>query len=298
MVPTSLARNGAILARRALLLHALPLATIVTPTCSFAASVDPFFDRLRARYILLRPGETTFEAASIVDSNPINKQNDGRGLTSTGRQQVYRTVEALRARGIDSPHIFYDNGVRASETADIVARELDIPRRDVDPEFRWLEARGYGALDGTDLRTAVEQMRELDKLDIDSQAEGAEDGTPNDSVNEVFSRLRNTIAKIEQTYGSGDFLIIGGDDSVLSIFAAAACGADLRDHSRFSLGPGEFWDLRELVQDCKAGRFQERAVSWPSEDAVKRARAALKDYGPRLFSDTEAGSCLCCSCAR
>ena len=58
------------------------------PVTGWAVTGDPFFTRLKARYILFSPGETTFEAANIVDSNPINKQNSQRGLTEKGRVQV------------------------------------------------------------------------------------------------------------------------------------------------------------------------------------------------------------------
>ena len=284
------------LARRAVLVQALSLSAVSWP---FRATAS-FPDRLRARYILLRPGETTFEAARMVDSNPINKQQTERGLTSRGILQVERSVKELKdVRNIMSPQIFYDNGVRASQTAEIVSKGLSVPRRDVEPEFRWLEARGLGALDGTDLRTATLKLRALDALDIDNAAEPTDDGTPADSVNEVYSRLRNTISKIENTYGGGDFVIIGGDATVLSVFAAAACGVDLREHSRFELPPGDYWDLRELVRDWKAGTFEPKVVSLPSEMEARQGRAALNDMGAsRLFAESAAGSCLCCSCSR
>ena len=67
-------------------------------------------------------------------------------------------------------------------------------------------------------------MRALDEEDIDNTPEETDDGTPSDSVNEIISRLRNTVSKIENTYGSGDFIIVGGDATVLSVMAAAACG--------------------------------------------------------------------------
>ena len=96
---------------------------------------------------------------------------------------------------------------------------------------------------------------------LSTAAEPSDDGTPSDSINEVFSRVRNTVAKIEQTYGSGDFVLIAGDGDVLSILAAAACGVDLREHSRFELRPGEFVDLRELQADVRAGRFTPREAA-------------------------------------
>ena len=88
----------------------------------------------------------------------------------------------------------------------------------------------------------------------------------------------------------GDFIIVGGDAAVLSIFAAAACAVDLREHGRFELRPGAFYDLRELVQSWREGRFVAMEPETPSEEDVARGRAALRDLGPRVFSETEAGS--------
>ena len=76
----------------------------------------PLFGRLRNRYVLFRPGATAFEAAAIVDSNPINKGSYERGLTAKGKAQVLRSVDALKLL-VPSPTIFYDNGARATQTA-------------------------------------------------------------------------------------------------------------------------------------------------------------------------------------
>ena len=251
---------------------------------------DPSFLRLRNRYILFRPGETIFEAADLVDSNPINKGAEDRGLTAAGRSQVRRAAELLRERGVDAPIIFYDNGARATQTADILGDALSIPRNRMEPEFRWLEARGYGAFEGGSLRDATSTMRALDARDVDNRPEESEDGTPSDSANDVFSRMRNTIAKIESTYGGGDVVIVPGDATVLSVFAAVAAGVDLRDHSRFELRPGTFYDLRALVRDVRAGTFEPLPLAERTEGEIARGRAAIRDIGPKLFSETEAGS--------
>lgn len=237
----------------------------------------------------------------MVDSNPINKQQSERGLTATGREQVLRSAQAMRRLGVEGSaglRIFYDSGARATQTAELLASELGVSRRDVEPEFRWLEARGFGALDGTDLAAARARVRALDERDIDNSPDPSEDGTPADSVNEIFSRMRNTVAKIESSFGGGDFVIVGGSSEVLSVFAAAACEADLREHHRFELPPGGFFDLRELVRLWKDGSFVEAEVPLPSDAEARRGRVELADMGPRLFSDTAAGACLCCACAR
>lgn len=193
--------------RRAALQLLPALAAVTLPSQSVAIVTDPFSGGPgKARYILMRPGETSFEAASMVDSNPINKQQSERGLTARGRAQVTRSIEALTQMGITSPQIFYDSGVRATETAEMIAVGLGTPRKDVEPEFRWLEARGLGALDGTDLGEATKRLRIMDALDIDNSPETTDDGTPSDSINEVYSRLRNTVLKIENTYGGGKYV--------------------------------------------------------------------------------------------
>ena len=60
---------------------------------------------------------------------------------------------------------------------------------------QWLEGRGAGVLDGSTLREASATVRALDLVDIDAHVDAGEDGTPGDSVNEVFCRMRNTVAK-------------------------------------------------------------------------------------------------------
>ena len=78
-----------------------------------------------------------------------------------------KSAQRLREIGITSPVIYYDSGARGTQTSDILARELGVPRKDCEPEFRWLEARGYGALDGTDLRDASQKLGALDVLDTE-----------------------------------------------------------------------------------------------------------------------------------
>jgi len=140
------------------------------------------------------------------------------------------------------------------------------------------------------LREASSKVRALDALDIDNAPEETDDGTPSDSVNEVFSRMRNTVAKIEVNFAGSDVIIVGGDATVLSIFAAAACAVDLREHSRFELPPGDFFDLNELILEVKEGKFTSKAVGAPTDEQIENGREALREFGPRIFSETEAGS--------
>ena len=69
-----------------------------------------------------------------------------------------------------------------------------------------------------------------------------------------------------------------------------ACGVDLRQHEDFLLRPGEFYDLRELVPAVKEGRFEPMAMRAPTDEEITRGREALRQLGPKVFADTDAGS--------
>jgi hypothetical protein len=68
------------------------------------------------------------------------------------------------------------------------------------------------------------------------------------------------------------------------------CAADLRDHDQFELRPGEFYDLRSLVRRFQSGQFQRMELGTPSASEIAQGQEALRELGPRIFSETEAGS--------
>ena len=152
------------------------------------------------------------------------------------------------------------------------------------------ERRGWGALEGTELRAARAKLLALDALDILNTPEPTDDATPPDSVNDVFVRLRNCIGALENKYPGQEFLVVGGDANVLSMFAAAACGWDLREHGRFTLRPGEFFVLKELQEQVRNGSFVPMALNEPTARDIAEGRRALIEIGPKIFGETGAGS--------
>ena len=53
---------------------------------------------------------------------------------------------------------------------------------------------------------------------------------------------------------------------------------------------GDFYDLAELVKDVDSGRFQAAEPWGPSEAQIAIGRAALREMGPAIFGETDAGS--------
>ena len=88
--------------------------------------------------------------------------------------------------------------------------------------------------------------------------------------------MRNTIAKIENSYSGGDFVIVGGDLTVLSVFAAAACKCELTEHAQFTLRPGGFFELPELVREYAAGTFRHACPARPAVKVRVRLRVRLR----------------------
>ena len=54
--------------------------------------------------------------------------------------------------------------------------------------------------------------------------------------------------------------------------------------------PLRFYDLREVVRDVREGTFTAMEISARSETDIARGRAAIREMGSRIFSETEAGS--------
>lgn len=225
------------------------------------------FRRLSNRYILLRPGQTSYDAAERIDSNPINKLDVARGLTERGRAAVGEAARELARRGVEDPIVWYDSGARAAQTAEIVGEVLLVPRTRLVPEYSFLSARGLGVLDRGNASLVIPLVHEADALDSAYAPDEADDGTPSDSIDDVFVRVRQAVSKIETQY-SGETVILVGDSDVLSTIAAAACGTDLRLHSRFSLRPAQFRDLRDLPRSTSPLR-RDSGVTAPAEDQAR-----------------------------
>jgi broad specificity phosphatase PhoE len=140
-------------------------------------------------------------------------------------------------------------GQGAQETADLVAFRLKVRREQVVPEFSFADARAVGAMEG---RPASYVRSSLDVLDQDENARMApgEDGTPNESVSDVFVRVRQLLSKLETQYFGDTIIIIAPDSDVLSVLECALCNVPLALHrQRFAYAPGEVRKVTPEVVD-------------------------------------------------
>lgn len=82
------------------------------------------------------------------------------------------------------------------ETAEVLANELNIRRERINPEFSFLDARGLGVLDRKPLKDVMATLRVIDMFDTNGKPPPNEDGTPNESAEQVFVKVseRSSIA--------------------------------------------------------------------------------------------------------
>lgn len=211
----------------------------------------PLREHLMNTYYLMRACETVSDARQIISSNPVDKLSVRlHGLTPAGVEQARGASTALADAGVGaSAWLWPSVTMSAFETAEILAYCLNIRREQIVPEFSFLDARGVGRLDGgreSDVRRVIAQN---DRLDSNWRPTPGEDGTPNDSTEDVFVRVRQLLSKLETQYEGESIVILAPDSDPLSILQAAMTGVDLRSHHQCEFMPGEIRYVKELVVD-------------------------------------------------
>lgn len=222
------------------------------PTAAFPGlRLFPLQEPLTNKYYFMRACETASNGQGIVNSNPVNKLSIAmHGLTSNGVDQANRAASVLSKMGLETnAWIWPSMTISSFETAEILASNLRIRREQIVPEFSFLDARGVGIMDGDSTEKVQRMLAENDRKDSDWRPSSAEDGTPNESAEDVFVRVRQLLSKLETQYYGENIVIVSPDSDPLSILQAALTGRDLRFHHDFEYAPGELREVQELVQD-------------------------------------------------
>lgn len=201
----------------------------------------------------MRACETVSDALGVCNSNPVNKLSiKMHGLTPAGVEQAMRASKALIKEGVGSGAWIWPSVTMSSfETAEIVAYNLNVRREQIVPEFSFLDARGVGEMEGGKLADVRRVVAEHDQVDQYWRPRLGEDGTPNDSTEDVFVRVRQLLSKLETQYFGEDIVILSPDSDPISVLQTVLMGRDLREHHKFEFQPGEVRFVQELVVDTK-----------------------------------------------
>ncbi|GJM93664.1 hypothetical protein PR202_ga10245 [Eleusine coracana subsp. coracana] len=218
--------------RDLLVLPAAALALSLAPAPPPAAARGLFRmppQRLANRYYLVRAGESMYEEQGVLHTNPVAKTSVDSGLSPAGLRQTARAALELQRIGAceDDCWIWPSITQRAYQAAEIIAAANGINRSHIVPEYSFLDARGLGAFEGKSLDTLPE-LYASDSISPDLKPPPISDGTPNESVADVFVRVTQLMSILETQYSGETVVIVSPDSDNLSILQAGLIGLDLR----------------------------------------------------------------------
>lgn len=206
----------------------------------------PLRSRLENNYYLMRAAETPADVSGVPCTHPIERMSfDLQSLTSRGVENAMSASGSIQKASESELWIWPSIATASYETAEVIAASLNLPRSRIVPEFSFLDARGLGSL------KAVADAHTGDvEYGTDWRPPAAEDGTPNDSVMDVFIRVRQLVSKLETQYAAQDLVLVAPDSDALSVWQAAITGADMARHGDLAYAPGEVRLVKEQVVDA------------------------------------------------
>ncbi|KAG9449991.1 hypothetical protein H6P81_009956 [Aristolochia fimbriata] len=238
--PRSIPVRGETLARRHLLLALT--SSILFPLSSAHGrglfQMPPV--RLNNRYFLVRAGESEFEKLGVINTNPVAKTSVDSGLSEEGKIQTVKAALELKKVGACEGDCWIWPSItqRSYQAAEIIAAVNGVGRSHIVPEYSFLDARGLGAYEGKSL-DAVTEVYASDGVSPDIKPPPVDDGTPNESISDVFVRVTQLMSILETQYSGDTLVVVSPDSDNLTVLQAGLLGLDLRRHRDLSFGPGE-----------------------------------------------------------
>lgn len=205
---------------------------------------------------LVRAGTSYADERDEIQTNPVKKLRMDNGLTSKGQEEARNAAKKLIDLGITPTFIWTSNTERAYETAKVMAQELQLGQNRIVPEYSFLDARAMGTFEGTTpIKVAYDKIHEEDAKNIKYRPDANNDGTPSESVDDVYVRGNQLIATIESMYSGENVIIVSPDSDNLSILSAAVADEhpdqSLPLHARFQFTNGEVRKLDPIIIPSK-----------------------------------------------
>lgn len=223
------------------------MGSLISPEKAHSSLVLMPTNELNNTYFLVRAGQSEAERDGYVDTNPVSKTSMSNGLSEEGKLQVLRqTYPMLRELGAGdgAPWFWPSTSQGAYQTAEILGYLFQIGRERIVPEYSFLDARGLGIFDGLPPQEAAEKIHALDAVSNVTRPPGTYTGTPNESVDDVFARVRQLLSVTETQYYGSNVVFISPDSDNLTVLQAAVMGLKLTEHATLAFAPGEARSLQ------------------------------------------------------
>lgn len=242
-------------------------------------------------YHMMRAGESRLEAEGIISTNPLFLTNQDDCLSDLGKTQVEKSCIEMLTMGINPSVVKYSLASKCVETANIVASTLMVGRNRIVPEFTFMDQRSVGLWDGKSLNSTEAAVWAMDADEAGDEGRGGkpppnDDGTPNETLFEQVTRLRQLVSILETQYSGDDILLIFPDGTSPALLSCLISGISLKDVHALNFSPGE---LRVGVNMVNARHLLNERVSSPNYlDILDRGRMELqllrKEYDEYLVA--------------
>lgn len=204
----------------------------------------PCLEPLHNSYHFLRSGTSLLEEQDIWSTNPLFLTNREAALSNSGRTQVLEAVQKLAENNIQPSQIRHSLAASAMDTAGIVRDELKVGQNRINPEFVFMDPRAVGAWEGMSLQSTQAAVAALD--DREAGPEGREgrpppndDGTPNETLFDQSTRLRQLMSALETQYSGDTILLVFPDGTGPALLSAMISGIPLNQVHVLEYQPGE-----------------------------------------------------------
>jgi len=205
---------------------------------------DPSTQPLKNTYHFLRAGVSELEAEGIYSTNPLFLTNRDNALSPKGYDCLKSAAEVLKKTSLQPTVVYHSLAANGMDTGDYLAREFRLGRDRLLPEFTYLDQRGIGLWDSSDeavVRPAVWAMDEAE-----AGIEGFEgrpppntDGTPNDTLHDQFTRLRQFLSLQESRTSGETILVIFPDGTGPALLSCMIAGIPFNDVHALEFRSGE-----------------------------------------------------------
>ncbi|GAB5356567.1 hypothetical protein AAMO2058_000301100 [Amorphochlora amoebiformis] len=209
-------------------------------------------ENLNNRYFLLRAGEDDLQSRNTIITNKVYINSFEHGLTSKGKKQIVTAYENLISMtGPDEDLVLWPSiQFNCYQSATLIAELWGLGQNRIVPEYTFLDPRGMGTFEGGPL-SKYDFVHEKDQtIGMLYKPPRNDDGTDNESVNDVFIRVRQAMSITETQFSGRTVVFISPDSDNLSVLEAALRAKDSREflwslsnHNRFAYAPGE---IREV----------------------------------------------------
>ena len=144
------------------------------------------------------------------------------------------------------------------------------------PEYVMLDARGFGAHEGVQLKDLPALHAQYDARSRYLKPIEGEDGSYAESVEDVFARVRSVLSNCETSRCGEEIVIVAPGADLLSIASAMLKGDDLRTHFKNKPPPGavvHFGDMAARAKPWTPSKSNDPGPAWAAAERDRLTRA-------------------------